>query len=50
MYNCVIPGPLEDYSSIAKQPVVKEELNSKQKALVQSAKGTKSITSFFTKK
>jgi len=45
-----LEGPTEDYSKSAKKVVVKEELNSKQKALANSAKGTKSIMSFFGKK
>ena len=43
-------GPLEDYSKSYKKPVVKDETSSKDKALAQSAKGTKSIMSFFGKK
>ena len=43
-------GPTEDYSQGAKKNVVKEEVSAKQKALAQSAKGTKSIMSFFGKK
>lgn len=43
-------GPAEDYSKSAKKVVVKDELSSKQKALANSAKGTKSIMSFFGKK
>jgi len=45
-----IEGPTEDYSKGAKKAEVKEELSSKQKALATSAKGTKSIMSFFSKK
>jgi len=45
-----IEGPSEDYSKSAKKAAVKEELNSKQRALANSAKGTKSIMSFFGKK
>ena len=43
-------GPIEDYSKSYKKPVVKDETSSKDKALAQSAKGTKSIMSFFGKK
>jgi len=43
-------GPTEDYSKSAKKVEVKEELSAKAKALATSAKGTKSIMSFFTKK
>ena len=43
-------GPIEDYSKNAKKAAVKEEVSAKQKALAQSAKGTKSIMSFFGKK
>jgi len=43
-------GPLEDYSKGTKKTVVKEEASAKEKALAQSAKGSKSITSFFKKK
>jgi len=43
-------GPTEDYSQGAKKNVVKEEVSAKQKALAQSAKGTKSIMSFSGKK
>ena len=43
-------GPTEDYSKTAKKTVVKEETSAKEKALAQSAKGSKSITSFFKKK
>ena len=45
-----LEGPTEDYSQGAKKHVVKEENSAKQKALAQSAKGTKSIMSFFGKK
>ena len=45
-----LEGPSEDYSQGAKKIVVKEETSAKQKALAQSAKGTKSIMSFFGKK
>jgi len=45
-----IEGPSEDYSKSAKKVVVKDELSTKQKALANSAKGTKSIMSFFGKK
>ena len=45
-----VEEPLEDYSKPAKKAAVKEETNAKQKALAQSAKGTKSIMSFFGKK
>ena len=45
-----LEGPTEDYSQGAKKNVVKEENSAKQKALAQSAKGTKSIMSFFGKK
>lgn len=43
-------GPTEDYSKKAVKAIVKEELSAKQKALAVSAKGTKSISSFFAKK
>jgi len=43
-------APTEDYSKSATKAVVKEELSAKQKALATSAKGTKSIMSFFGKK
>ena len=43
-------GPTEDYSQGAKKNIIKEEVSAKQKALAQSAKGTKSIMSFFGKK
>jgi len=43
-------GPTEDYSKKAVKTAVKEELSAKQKALAVSAKGTKSISSFFAKK
>ena len=43
-------GPIEDYSKSYKKPVVKDETSTKDKALAQSAKGTKSIMSFFGKK
>jgi len=43
-------GPSEDYSKAAVKAVVKEEQTAKQKALAASAKGTKSISSFFSKK
>jgi len=43
-------GPSEDYSKAAVKAVVKEEQTAKQKALAASAKGTKSISSFFAKK
>jgi len=43
-------GPTEDYSQGVKKNVVKEEVSAKRKALAQSAKGTKSIMSFFGKK
>jgi len=45
-----IEGPTEDYSKTSTKPEVKEELSAKQKALATSAKGTKSIMSFFSKK
>merc|ERR1712059_116807 len=45
-----LEGPLEDYTKMAVKAIVKEEQNAKQKALATSAKGTKSITSFFKKK
>ena len=45
-----VEGPIEDYSKTTKKAVVKEEVSAKQKALAQSAKGTKSIMSFFGKK
>jgi len=45
-----LEGPSEDYSKSAVKAVVKEEQNAKQKALAISAKGTKSISNFFTKK
>jgi len=45
-----IEGPTEDYSKGSKKVEVKEELSAKQKALATSAKGTKSIMSFFSKK
>jgi len=45
-----IEAPTEDYSKSAKKVEAKEELNAKQKALATSAKGTKSIMSFFAKK
>ena len=43
-------GPIEDYSKGAKKIVVKDEPSAKEKALAQSAKGSKSIMSFFGKK
>jgi len=43
-------GPTEDYSKKAVKAIVKEEDNAKMKALKASAKGTKSIASFFSKK
>jgi len=43
-------GPTEDYSKKAVKALVKEEDNAKMKALKASAKGTKSIASFFSKK
>ena len=46
----LIAAPTEDYSKSATKAVVKEELSAKQKALATSAKGTKSIMSFFGKK
>ena len=49
-YYSNFTGPSEDYSKSAKKAAVKEELNAKQKALANSAKGTKSIMSFFGKK
>jgi len=42
--------PLEDYTKGEAKAAVKDEQSAKQKALAQSAKGSKSITSFFTKK
>jgi len=45
-----VEGPIEDYSKEAKKVVVKDEPSAKEKALAQSAKGTKSIMSFFGKK
>ena len=45
-----LEGPSEDYSQGAKKSAAKEETSAKQKALAQSAKGTKSIMSFFGKK
>jgi len=45
-----VDGPIEDYSKQAKKVVVKDEPSAKDKALAQSAKGTKSIMSFFGKK
>jgi len=44
-------GPEEDYSKGYKKAVGKEgDMNTKQKALANSAKGTKNIMSFFKKK
>jgi len=43
-------GPAEDYSKKAVKAVAKEEESAKVKALKASAKGTKSIASFFAKK
>ena len=43
-------GPAEDYSKKAVKAVAKEEDSAKVKALKASAKGTKSIASFFAKK
>jgi len=43
-------GPTEDYSKKAVKAIVKDEDNAKMKALKASAKGTKSIASFFSKK
>ena len=43
-------GPAEDYTKKAVKAVQKEEQTAKQKALAVSAKGTKSISSFFGKK
>jgi len=45
-----VEGPTDDYSKSAKKAVVKDELSTKEKALASSAKGTKSIMSFFNKK
>jgi len=43
-------GPAEDYSKKAVKAIAKEEESAKVKALKASAKGTKSIASFFAKK
>jgi len=43
-------GPAEDYSKKAVKALAKEEESAKVKALKASAKGTKSIASFFAKK
>ena len=43
-------GPAEDYSKKAVKALPKEEESAKVKALKASAKGTKSIASFFAKK
>merc|ERR1719348_2932354 len=43
-------GPAEDYSKKAVKAIAKDEESAKVKALKASAKGTKSIASFFTKK
>ena len=43
-------APLEDYTKKAVKAVKSEEPSAKQKALAISAKGTKSISSFFAKK
>ena len=52
--NCFIVslslGPAEDYSKKAVKALPKEEESAKVKALKASAKGTKSIASFFAKK
>ena len=45
-----VEGPIEDYSKQAKKVVIKDEPSAKEKALAQSAKGTKNIMSFFGKK
>ena len=53
-FNCFIAslslGPAEDYSKKAVKALPKEEESAKVKALKASAKGTKSIASFFAKK
>jgi len=41
---------LEDYSKNDVKSAIKEEQSAKQKALAQAAKGTKSISSFFSRK
>jgi len=43
-------GPAEDYSKKAVKAIAKEEESAKVKALKASAKGTRSIASFFAKK
>ena len=52
-FNCFIAslslGPAEDYSKKAVKALPKEEESAKVKALKASAKGTKSIASFFKK-
>jgi len=45
-----IEDPVEDYSKKSVKATIKEEQTAKQKALAVSAKGTKSISSFFVKK
>ena len=52
LVNCLneFPGPAEDYSKKAVKAIAKEEESAKVKALKASAKGTKSIASFFAKK
>jgi len=45
-----LEGPAEDYSKKAVKALPKEEESAKVKALKASAKGTKSIASFFAKK
>ena len=49
-HNEWFPGPAEDYSKKAVKAIAKEEETAKVKALKASAKGTKSIASFFAKK
>ena len=48
--DLLTPGPAEDYSKKAVKALAKEEESAKVKALKASAKGTKSIASFFAKK